>query len=460
MLRDVERLLPLESPDFRPLQSLALGGLGVAWGAGCAAYEDFELRRVGLDPAPMRRHYRHAADEIGVSGDAGDDVAACMAGDLALQPPLELDAQGESLLATYERRRAYFGRLGFRLGRHPLAVLTRELDGRSVNRYHDMDFWSDAGESVWRPWYTLRKLERNARFQYVPGFLALRFEADRGEVTLIGRDLSRGDRRRLRGRCLLLAAGALNSARLALRSLGLYGRRVPLLCNPYTYAPAVNLRLLGREVRDRRHSLVQLCGVLRPATAPEHLVVANFFSYRSLLLFRLARAMPLPPALAMLAARVLVTGLVVVGIHQPDGPSTSRWLELRRGGDADGGDDTLQARYQRSAQERRCERARERRLAMILLRLGCVPLGFVYPAHGGSIHYAGTLPFDAEERVLTCDSRGRLRGAGRVYVADGAAWRWLPAKALTLSLMANARRVAECALEDLASKDAVWVRGA
>jgi hypothetical protein len=37
-----------------------------------------------------------------------------------------------------------------------------------------------------------------------------------------------------------------------------------------------------------------------------------------------------------------------------------------------------------------------------------------------------------------------------VYVADGASWRWLPGKALTLSLMANARRVALGALEDLA----------
>ena len=49
---------------------------------------------------------------------------------------------------------------------------------------------------------------------------------------------------------------------------------------------------------------------------------------------------------------------------------------------------------------------------------------------------------------------GKLRNAPNVYVADGSSWRFMPAKGLTLTLMANARRVAAQAVRDLAAEDA------
>jgi choline dehydrogenase-like flavoprotein len=46
-----------------------------------------------------------------------------------------------------------------------------------------------------------------------------------------------------------------------------------------------------------------------------------------------------------------------------------------------------------------------------------------------------------EERDLTATPDCRLRGTKTVYLADGSVLPYLPAKALTLTLMANADRV-------------------
>jgi choline dehydrogenase-like flavoprotein len=81
-------------------------------------------------------------------------------------------------------------------------------------------------------------------------------------------------------------------------------------------------------------------------------------------------------------------------------------------------------------------------------------MGVNKPLHGASIHYAGTLPYASEDRPYTTTPDGRLRHAPNVYVADGSSWRFMPAKGLTLTLMANARRVAAQALQDLAVEDA------
>jgi len=75
----------------------------------------------------------------------------------------------------------------------------------------------------------------------------------------------------------------------------------------------------------------------------------------------------------------------------------------------------------------------------------------VAPGEGSSIHYAGTLPIDLTDRELTCDQECRLRGTSNVYLADGSVFGYLPAKGLTLSIMANADRVGGVVSARLAS---------
>jgi hypothetical protein len=174
-------------------------------------------------------------------------------------------------------------------------------------------------------------------------------------------------------------------------------------------------------------------------------VVAQFYSYRSLLLFRLAREIPLPTRLGLLMARLIVSSLVIVGVNHPDVPSPLRYLELRKRD----GEDVLHAHSARSPEERKTERRRERLVLKNLLALRCLPLKVLRLPAGASIHYAGTLPAGNRDEPLTCTPEGRIRGTRHVYAADGSSWNYLPAKGLTFTLMANARRVADGAVDDL-----------
>ncbi len=51
----------------------------------------------------------------------------------------------------------------------------------------------------------------------------------------------------------------------------------------------------------------------------------------------------------------------------------------------------------------------------------------------------------ADPSRATLAPDGRLHGTANVWVADGSGFRFLPAKGVTLTLMANAHRVAEAA---------------
>lgn len=445
MIRQSEQLLPLRSGTFLPIQSTSTGGLGVSWGSNVFTLEDWELQRVGIPADQIHPFYERVAGDIGVSGDRTDDISPLIAGFRALQPPLKLDTNSRSILANYRRIREKTARNGFHLGQSVVAVLSEPKGDRLANPYHDMDFYHDSSRSVYRPQFTIEALKKCAHFTHLPGRVAVSFKESDGTVTVRCRLVGADGFDHVKGRRLLLAAGAINSGRLALNSFPDAGARLNILCNPNSWVGAVNLSMLGRPADDPRYSLAQLTLLQRREDPERDYTMAQFYSYRSLMYFRVLRGIPLPPKLGLLLMRLIATSFTCVNIHHSDAPALSKWMKLVTPGDWP---ETSVHYVVPEAQQRAIRRA-ERTLLVRLLSLRCLPLNVMRPPPGASIHYAGTLPVSDSDEPFTCDTNGRLHGTQGVYVADGSSWKWLPAKGLTFTLMANARRIARQVAQSL-----------
>ena len=457
--RDTERYLPVSGDDFDPMQSLALGGLGAAWGAASFTWTPEERAQAGLDGPDFSRHYDWVAARIGVSGAAEDDASAhCFAEVPSAQPSLPVDSGAEVIQAAYARRRDALRAAGFQLGRTPLAALSRDLGDRRANPLHDTDFWGDSRRSVFRPRYLIEALEAGPRFRLRRGTLVERFESTDEGVRIHAHDLRAGAPFTLEARRIVLCAGAINSARIALHSLGAHDVAAPMLCNPYVYLPCLNLRMLGRSAREARHSLSQLIAIYTPPDAQDDAVSIQLYGYRSLLLFKLVKEMPLPAWAGLQVARLLQNALTIAGLHHSDAAGPSKTLRVRPPGDAPL--PTVHFDYRATSAESAARRARERAVAGLLRRLGVVPYGRIEPGAASSIHYAGTLPMrEAADAPFASRRDGRLWAAPRVYLGDSAGFRHLPAKGLTFTIMANAARVAENVDADLRSAASAARRG-
>jgi choline dehydrogenase-like flavoprotein len=432
---DDDPRLPVDSDGFAVVQSLARGGLGAGWGAGVFPFDDLELHDMGLGLAALAPHYDRVVERIGVSGPV-DDLADFFPASAGMQPPLELDVNAQRLLAAYTRRRAGLNARGFFLGHARLAVSTERRRDRGPERYLDLAYWADPDRSVYRPQWTLDELERTATFTYLAGRFVERFQEDERGVRVICRA---GDVEEVHeARALVLAAGALGSARIALASLGRYDTAVPILCNPYVYVPTLHLRMLGRAAGERRHGMAQLTAMLRTGEGTR-LLQAQVFSYRSLLTFKLMKEVPLGYRSGLQALRLLMSSFAILGLHHEDRPTPEKRLVLRRG--RNGAPDVLEVRYRADAEETAAQDRDRARLLRAFLSLGCVPLSTVRPGHGANMHYAGTFPMRPDGGDLTCDGEGRLRACRNVYLGDGSVFPWLPAKGLTFTLMACADRV-------------------
>jgi hypothetical protein len=169
--------------------------------------------------------------------------------------------------------------------------------------------------------------------------------------------------------------------------------------------------------------------------------MASLYTYRSLMLFRIVKDAPINLADGRRLMRFLQSALVIAGLHHPEAGGPTKFLELAADPARVTGD-VLKGAYLVPEAERAATRARERQFVAALRMLGCWVLRRMYPGEGSSAHVGGTLPFSRDERPFTLAPDGRLHGTANVWVADGSGFRYLPAKGVTFTLMANAHRVA------------------
>jgi len=448
--QEVDRWLPVLPGAFAPLQSTSLGGLGAGWGAACFTFSAGELSDAGLPAEEFPELYRCAASMIGVSADPESPVNRWLWHPAPpAQPPLLVDDNAQLILKRSEERRERLERLGIHAGKIPMAILSEDRPPRRANPYFDMDFYGDSRMSIFRPRYLVTEMLRSKNFTYSPGHAVLSVTKLPGDdIGVLALHTESGKPVSFTAKKVVLCAGAINTGRITLNSLGLFHKQTSLLCSPYTYFPCVNLRMLGKRAADQRHSMAQFGGVLLSNTGDRVDGVFQMYSYRSLLIFKLVKEMPLPPSSALLAARVLINALAIFGIFFEDLQSQEKTLQIvPTGADQP---PALQFSYSLSEVEENWKQEAEQRFRRGLWQMGCVPIGRVDPGHGGSIHYAGTVPFrNPKLSGVQTNTDGCVEGLPGVYVGDSASWTYLSAKGPSFTLSANAIRVARMAARTL-----------
>lgn len=418
-----DELLPLDT-EAQILQSLAKGGFTESWGAVCALYDDSELGTVGIPAADMPACYRDVIELVGVSG---------MAAGYPTQPEALEDSHAKRILRAYgtlpEKTR---GR--FRVEKPLLAMLTEPLGRRRAISYRDLEFALNDADAIYRARFTIEEMQRNENFDYQPGLIAERIAKDGPRYCVMARDLSGGSVRRWSHR-IVVAAGALNTTRILLASFDIRGVPTPFITKSNVLLPCLDLASIGQAGDRRRHSFCQLVVENSARADGVGASFSHLYSYKSLLLFRLARYLPLPMPEALSLLSLWTPGLVIADMRFPGFADTARSYALY-----DGANMKVHAAAALTPRQQSDLRDMKR----LLRSLGQFPLRTVRPPAGASAHYAGGVPFAGEKAgayPLEASASGALLKDDGIYVADAATWRALPAKPPTLTIMANANRI-------------------
>jgi len=443
ILNQTEKFLPVLSDTFFPMESLSYGGLGNAWGLGCCVFSKQELEATGLPVNEMQNAYQVIADRIGISAEK-DDATPYTSGELSnLQKAGSIDPNSQHIYARYKTRKNSLNANGVYMGKPALALLTEKKNDREPVDYNEMDFYTDNG-AAYRPWSTINELKKKQNFQYVSNAVVLSYSSEGESVIVNYIDSHANEKKTITCKKLILCASTLSTARIVMRSSN-YSGRLSLLCNPYKYFTLLQPSLLGKISNEPRTALAQLAMYYDPRKNNYNVSAASIYSYRSLMLFRTLKEVPLNFREGRKIMQYLLPAVSLMGVHHPDTMTDRKYIELTQDSSSIT-NDKLKASYILSEEEKRNIDERDKKYSGAMRKLGCYTLKKINLGYGASIHYAGTLPFSENEKSLTLSKNGMLNGSKNVFVADGSGLKYLPAKGITLSIMAYAHLTALNAL--------------
>ena len=437
--------------------SFAFGGLSTVWGASVLPYRQDEITKWPITLKELEPHYRAVLAETGVSG-VRDDLEEIFPSYHDAPSFLEASSQAEAVLGRWHKNRKKLTAGGFRWGRSRLMVEGKYAEasaGRlSYHRSNEsaaekacvecgMCMYGCPYDLIYSSRKTMRKWEEVRKIKYAAGILVEGFKELADRVEVWGRNLSTGAEWRGETERLFLGGGVLSSTAMVMRSLGIENRPVEILDSQYFTIPLLSFRGTKGVRESRLHTLAQIFLEIMPAEISKQLIHLQIYSYNDMITRVLQhKAGPLAglldPVIRQMEGRLFfLQGF----LHSDD----SGRLRITMG-PTQGSQKKFSIEPMVNPRVGAMVKKVFAKLASHLSDLGFCPIlpmaSLGEP--GRSFHSGGSMPMggDSQKHSIVTDRLGRPNGLKRVHVIDASTFPSISATTITLTAMANARRIA------------------
>jgi choline dehydrogenase-like flavoprotein len=441
--RDVAQLDGLTAADnvSRSLISAAYGGFSNVWGSQLMPFTVPVFERWPFSASKIEPHYQAVLNQIPFAGE-DDDLARYFPLIGRPSPLPEVSARTMRVLQAYDRHRPVLNGLGITVGKARLAFEA----AKCVRCGLCMTGCPYA--LIYSASQTFDALRRSKRVTYYDGLLALevREEADRAVVT--AKELATGRLQRFEADRIYVACGAVGTTRLVANSLRLFDHELVMLESQQFSLPMMSLRATQDPRTEAQFTLNQFNMIAALDERGFDISQLHFYTYNPAFFDALPpplRARAAEPATVQLLRRVSFA----IG-YLPSWRSPRLQVRVRRAPSADRLPELHISREAAPPGRNRMLRTVVARLLRSARFLDLYPiLPMLRLAAGGkSYHCGGSFPhtFDGPTTVST-DPLGRVGHWRRIHLVDASVFPNVPATTFTLTIMANAHRIASETLE-------------
>jgi len=439
--RETDETLGLkrEGTGLRP--SFAQGGLSTVWGAAMLPSLPQDLDGWPISSGDLKPHYAAAVRLTGLSG-AADGLAELFPLHAERPGDLQPSKQAATLLSRLDKHQVRLRAAGLYHGRSRMAIRAPDPDGTGGCVYCGFCMYGCPYGYIYNSASHLPRLQRQPGFHYQPDVIVTQVSEDADGVRVSGRHRLTHEPLEFAGSRVFLAAGVVSTTNILLRSLGAYDHPVPILDSQYFLLPALLRKHVGNVRAEQLHALSQVfLELLDPAISP-HAVHMQIYSYNDLI-GQVIRgkfgpfARPLEFLIKEMEGRLM---LVQGFIHSHHSSHITATLSR----EASGGRETFTLKPQHNPEGARIARKVVRKIWRHSRALGLLPLSPVLHVAqpGRSFHSGGSFPMSAKPKGFQSDRLGRPAGFNRVHAVDATVFPSVPGTTITLTVMANAHRIA------------------
>ncbi len=435
--RDLGQLAGIEAlgPANDSVVSGAYGGFSNIWGAQIMPFSERTFERWPITRADMEPHYRTALGEMTLAGEDDDlaEMFPLMAPARPLPPPAD---RTRRVLGRYRAQRALVQSFGITLGRARLAFRSDECTRCGLC------MTGCPHELIYSSSQTFDRLRAERRITYRPDLLAVHLDEIDGRPRVLVRSTRTGKMELVAADRIFVACGGIGTTRLVLGSLGLFGQVVHLQESVQFVMPAVSMRPVADPRQARNFTLNQFNLLYDDTGEGLDLGLVHFYEYNPAFLSSLPGPIRRPnmrPALTALVRRVSVGLGYVPGWASPRVKIVAHPVAGDR-------DRLPQLEIDREPHDEQPPMLK--RLVRSMLHVApALDLWPVAPmisvsAAAKSYHFGASFPHDQARTAMTTDRTGRLAAWDHIHMVDASVFPNVPATTFTLTIMANAHRIA------------------
>ena len=431
----------VKTENFITIGSLATGGLSNAWGCGVACLSSTELRGLPFPSSEMVDSYAAVAKRVGISGGVSDDLSDYFGLDKWTQPPVKLDKLHSHLLERYSHKSLKKVFQNFKMGRSRLAIISKDHNGREACNSDGNCFWGCAKRSMYSAVDELNVLKKFPNFKIQNGFIVENIVQEDGYWRLEAKCVEDNGMHSLNGKKIFIAAGTIASTRLVLKTLR-YHDPISMLSCPTAAFMVWFPQFLGRKLEPSL-CLGQLAFTLQVskevsaygATLPASCVPMSEY----------IRHLPFTQNNSITIMRHLVSSCIIGSTFLPGVYGKSQ-VQLDKM-------ESLNFTIEDNPDKKFLMNKAKSVLSYSFRQMGgfLLPRGFKEGGPGSDIHYSGTLPMNENPRSGETTPLGEIPMLKGVHVIDGSCLPFLLEKPHTLTIMANADRIAKKIITQLCS---------
>lgn len=420
----------------------AYGGFSNVWGGQIMPFTSSSFDTWPVNRSEMEPHYRAVLSHLPFAGEIDDlaDLFPLMA-DAAPLPALA--PRSAAVLDAYARSRTTVRRLGITIGRARLA-----FDAIRCTRC-GMCMTGCPYSLIYSASHTFDRLQRQGRVDYRQGVAAFRIGEDVEGPFVWAREEANSERNRFRADRLFIACGAIGTTRLVLGSMQRPPAAISLAESLQFVLPYVS----RRPTPDPRHrtefTLNQFNMVVSLDGDGLDVAQIHFYPYNAAYLSALPATLATPPA-RPIAAQLLRRLTVGIG-YLPSWESPRVRISVRPPPTGTDLPDLVVSRDDWPRPPMLNEVVRRIRKAAPRLDLWPVTPRLIVSGGGKSYHFGGSFPHRRPGARLgpaqTTDRQGRLPEWERIHLVDASVFPSVPATTFTLTIMANAHRIATESME-------------
>lgn len=419
--------------------SLAKGGLSNSWGANSVPFVSSDIKDWPITLEDLVPHYKAVLGWIPFSA-TKDHLSNILPLYHENPEPLRLSRQASLFLKQLENHEPELASKGIYFGSSRLAVRAKSSNEGPGCVYCGLCLYGCPYGLIYTSAHTVDQLKSNSHFEYRPGATVVRLKEEADGVRIFFTPKSSNDLESVKADRVYVASGAISSAKILLTSLEAPDAELVLKDSQYFLLPFLSAEGVQNVSQEPLHTLCQALvqiqdSAISPFTINLELYTYNDF-YKSIVENYLG---PLRRVFQPLTEAFLGRLSVFQGyLHSHD----SSALKIKLG--KNGASNKLILTPLVNGATKTVLKKLGKKLKSHRGQFGGWPLSWFLTQQpiGKSYHYGGTFPMKKNPGPFESDLAGRPYGFKRVHLADASVFPSIPSTTFTLSVMANAHRIA------------------